>query len=83
MIGVTEAVSGRYDMLVRPRDLADRISGAQQPQVFRLPIEAARRKAREIIDQFPRSGVMTVVENWRQLPDGRIEFTMRALPASD
>ena len=70
-------------MLVRPRDLADRISGAQPPETFTLPIEAARRKAREIIDQFPRSGVMTVVENWRQLPDGRIEFTMRALPASD
>lgn len=70
-------------MLARPRDLADRISGAQQPQVFTLPIEAARRKAREIIDQFPRSGVMTVVENWRQLPDGRIEFTMRTLPASN
>jgi hypothetical protein len=69
-------------MLVRPRDLADRFSGAQ-PQTFTLPIEAARRKAREIIDQFPCSGVMTVVENWRQLPDGRIEFTMRALPASD
>jgi len=63
--------------------LADRIAGAQQPQIFTLPIEAARRKAREIIDQFPRSGVTTVVENWRQLPDGRIEFTMRALPASD
>jgi len=62
--------------------LAERISGAQ-PLTFTLPIEAARRKAREIIDQFPRSGVMTVVENWRQLPDGRIEFTMRALPASD
>jgi hypothetical protein len=70
-------------MLVGPRDLVDRISGAQPPQIFTLPIEAARRKAREIIDQFPRSGVMTVVENWRQLPDGRIEFTMRALPASD
>ena len=70
-------------MLARPRDLADRIFGAQQPQIFTLPIEAARRKAREIIDQFPRSGVMTIVENWRQLPDGRIEFTMRALPASD
>ena len=70
-------------MLARPRDLADRISGAQQPQIFTLPIEAARRKAREIIDQFPRSGVMTIVENWRQLPDGRIEFTMRTLPASD
>ena len=70
-------------MLVRPRDLADRISSVQAPQIFTLPVEAARRKAREIIDQFPRSGVMTVVENWRQLPDGRIEFTMRALPASD
>ena len=70
-------------MLVRPRDLADRISGAQQPQTFTLPIGAARLKAREIIDQFPCSGVTTVVENWRQLPDGRIEFTMRALPASD
>ena len=70
-------------MLARPRDLADRISGVQPPQIFTLPIEAARRKAREIIDQFPRSGVMTVVENWRELPDGRIEFTMRALPASD
>jgi hypothetical protein len=70
-------------MLVYPRDLADRISGAQQPEIFTLPIEAARRKAREIIDRFPRSGVTTIVENWRQLPDGRIEFTMRALPASD
>jgi len=70
-------------MLVRPRELADRISGVQKPEIFTLPIEAARRKAREIIDQFPRSGVMTVVENWRQLPDGRIEFTMRALPASE
>ena len=70
-------------MLARPRDLADRVSGAQQLQIFTLPVEAARRKAREIIDQFPRSGVMTVVENWRQLPDGRIEFTMRAVPALD
>ena len=70
-------------MLVRPRELADRISGVQKPEIFTLPIEAARRKAREIIDQFPRSGVMTVVENWRQLPDGRIEFTMRAVPALD
>jgi hypothetical protein len=26
---------------------------------------------------------MTVVENWRQLPDGQIEFTMRHLPTAD
>lgn len=70
-------------MLVRPRDLADRMDGIRQPEIFTLPIDAARRKAREILDQFPQAGYMTVVENWRQLPDGQIEFTMRHLPAAD
>jgi hypothetical protein len=70
-------------MLVRPRDLADRMDGIQQPEIFTLPIDAARRKAREILDQIPQAGYMTVVENWRQLPDGQIEFTMRHLPAAD
>ena len=32
-------------MLVRPRDLADRMSGTEEPEIFRLPIEAARCKA--------------------------------------
>jgi hypothetical protein len=70
-------------MLVRPRDLADRISGPQQPEKFTLPIEAARCKAREILDQFPHAGYATVVESWRQLPDGQIEFTMRHLRTGD
>jgi hypothetical protein len=70
-------------MLVRPRETADRMSVMQQPEIFRLPIDAARRKAREIIDQFPQAGFKTVVENWRSLPDGRIEFTMRHLPTAD
>ena len=70
-------------MLVRPRDLADRISAAQQPEIFKLPIDAARRKAREILDQLPRAGTTTVVENWRQLSDGQIEFTVRQLPTAD
>jgi hypothetical protein len=83
MIGAIKDEPGRYDMLVRPRDLANRISGAQQPEIFTLPIEAARLKAREIIDQFPSGDVLTIVENWRQLPDGQIEFTMRRLRASD
>jgi hypothetical protein len=69
-------------MLVRPRDLADRMSGLQ-PETFTLPIDAARQKAREILDQFPRAGYMAVVENWRQLPDGRIEFTTRRLPTAE
>jgi len=70
-------------MLVRPRDLADRMSGTQPPKIFRLPIDAARRKAREIINRVPQAGCMQVVENWRPLPDGRIEFTMRHLPTAD
>jgi hypothetical protein len=59
------------------------MDGIRQPEIFTLPIDAARRKAREILDQFPQAGYMTVVENWRQLPDGQIEFTMRHLPAAD
>ena len=69
-------------MLVRPRDLADRMSGLQQPETFTLPIDAARLKAREILDQFPQAGYLAVVENWRQLPDGQIEFTTRRLPTA-
>jgi hypothetical protein len=70
-------------MHVRPRDLARRMSILQQPEVFTLPIDAARRKAREILGQFPQAGYFAVVENWRQLPDGQIEFTTRHLPAAD
>jgi hypothetical protein len=73
----------RCDMLTRPRDLADRMSGVLQPEIFTLPIAAARLKAREILDQIPQAGYTTVVENWRQLPDGQIEFTMRHLPMVD
>ena len=70
-------------MRVRPRDLADRMSDRQQPETFELSIDAARLKAREILDQLPQNGYMAVVEDWRQLPDGRIEFTKRHLPIAD
>ena len=65
------------------RDLADRMSGAAQREIFTLPVDAARLKAREIIDQSPRSSYLPIVENWRQLSDGKIELTMRRLPAAD
>jgi hypothetical protein len=70
-------------MLLCPRDIADRMSTTRQTTIFTLSIEAARLKAREILDQFPQAGYATVVENWRQLPDGQIEFTMRHLPTAD
>jgi len=46
-------------------------------------LEAARRKARDIIDEIPQRGYLGIVERWRQLPDGLIEFTVRHLPTSD
>ena len=69
--------------MVRPSDLAVRVSDAQYRDTFRLPIDAARRKAREIIDQNPQDGLTPTVENWRQLPDGQIEFGIRYFPTAD
>jgi hypothetical protein len=72
-------------MANRPSDLAERISNQREStrETFRLPVEAARVKAREILDQFPQGGYTTIVEQWRQLPDGQIEFTMRRLLTAD
>jgi hypothetical protein len=69
-------------MRARPRDLADKMADTNEV-VFTLPVDAARYKAREIIDQPPQRGLTPVIENWRQLPDGQIEFTIRHIPTSD
>ncbi len=50
---------------------------------FTLPREMAREKAREIFAAFPKAAYMTEIESWRELDDGRIEFTMRRLPSAD
>jgi len=52
-------------------------------ETFTLSLNAARLKARQILDEYPAGGYITVVENWRQLPDGQIKFTMRRLPIAD
>jgi hypothetical protein len=77
----------------QPRSIADRLhdlrgSGNQKDNRFLgetiiLPLQAARLKARQILDQRPVNSYMTIVENWRQLPDGQIEFTVRQLPTAD
>jgi hypothetical protein len=69
-------------MPARPLDLAARMSG-QPPRTFKLPIDAARQKAREILNQVPQGNYTPIVENWRQLPNGQIEFTLRHLPTAD
>jgi hypothetical protein len=70
-------------MLVRPRDLADQLSGEHLQELFTLPLDAARCKAREVIDRAPQAGLTAVIEKWRQLPDGQIEFAVRHFLAAD
>jgi len=67
----------------RPRELADRMSDGQPLEIFTLPLDAARSKAREVIDHSPSAGFWPIIEKWRQLPDGQIEFAVRHFPAAD
>jgi len=67
----------------RPRDLADRISSTKTPEVFILSLDEARTKARDIIGRGSSAQFVPVVENWRQLSDGRIEFVVRNLRFSE
>jgi hypothetical protein len=52
-------------------------------ETFALPRAAAREKAREMLRRFPKAAYQTEIESWRELPDDRIEFTMRRLPSAD
>jgi hypothetical protein len=63
--------------------MARRVAGATNPRVIVLPIDEARSKAREIINQVSNSHFIPVVENWRQLSNGQIEFTVRTMRTSD
>ena len=77
----------------RPGDLARRLAQTKRGrklardsfrrETFALPREAARAKAREMFARFPKAAYMTEIESWRELPDDRIEFTMRRLPSAD
>ena len=79
----------------RPQDLAERISRrragraeSSKPDSWRresfiLPRAGARVKAREFFERYPKAAYSTEIEFWRELEDGRIEFTMRRLPTAD
>ena len=63
--------------------LRKRETDAFRRETFALPREDARVKAREMFRRYPKPAYMTEIESWRELPDGRIEFTMRRLPTAD
>jgi hypothetical protein len=52
-------------------------------ETFALPREAAREKARELLQRFPKAAYLTEIESWRELEGDRIEFTVRRLPSAD
>jgi len=52
-------------------------------QTYALPRQEARERARDWFGRYPKAAYMTKVESWRELEDGRIEFTMRRLPTAD
>lgn len=75
-----------------PRDLADRIASRRSRltrndgfvrETFTQPREQARTTARAFFERFPKQAYMSKVEQWRELPNGAIEFTMRRLPTAD
>ncbi len=72
-----------------PKDLANRAAARRKPidgfrrETFALPLEEARAHARLILKRYPKAAYMTEVESWRDLGDGRIEFTMKRLPTAD
>jgi hypothetical protein len=79
----------------RPGDVARRIAQrARQTrsagrgdgwrrETFTMDRLEARDKAREWFELYPKAAYMTEIEFWRQLDDGRIEFTIRRLPSAD
>jgi hypothetical protein len=78
----------------KPADIARRLSQRRarggleardswRRETFTLPRPEARDKAREWLTKYPKAAYMTEIEFWRELPDGRIEFTMRRLPTAD
>ena len=50
---------------------------------YRDQSQARRVMAEALREAYPAGGYKMIIENWRQLPDGQIEFTMRHLPAAD
>jgi len=72
------------------RNQLDRVRRAREAggdsfvrETFTLPRAAARVKAREWFERYPKAAYWTQVESWRLLDGGEIEFTMRRLPSAD
>lgn len=74
-----------------PKDLADEMARRRKAwaddgfvrERFTLDRLEARKTARAFLDRWPSAAYMSAVDNWRELPNGRIEFTMKRLKSAD
>jgi hypothetical protein len=78
--------------MTEPRNIADRMHDLRglgkrrddrSLETITLPLQEARFRARQLLNGPPAASYVKIVENWRQLPDGQIQFTVRRLPATD
>ena len=75
-----------HSIAARSRDVRDqgkRNDDRLPHENFRLPVQEARSKARQVLSESPVGGYTAIIENWRQLSDGQIEFAVRRLPTAD
>jgi hypothetical protein len=77
---VARSLAERGKMRARAKEVG---VDAWRRETFTLPRIEAREKAREWFSKFPKAAYMTEIERWRELDDGRIEFTIRRLPTAD
>jgi hypothetical protein len=77
---VARALSERSRRHMRAKTVT---AGSWRKETFTMPRMEARAKAREWFDRYPKAAYMTEIEDWRELADGRIEFTIRRLPSAD
>ncbi len=80
---VARRLAERRDRAARGRTQDHAAADQWRRDTFTLPRDEAREKAREMLHRFPKAAYMTEIEWWRELDDGRIEFTMRRLPSAD
>jgi hypothetical protein len=79
----TPANIARHLAAKRARAQAESSKGAWRRDTYTLKRGEAREKARDYFLKFPKAAYMTEIESWRELPDDRIEFTIRRLPSAD
>jgi hypothetical protein len=67
-----------------PRDLADTLSRKKTGiirETLRIPQAAARRRAKQLFEEFPSATYLTEIEAWRTSPGGTVELTVKRLEA--